>query len=483
MEIKVRKPFCLSFKGVPTPLKLLCDNVSGSLVLSESLNKLISLVRTKVDEALLNTMIRFYDPLLHCFTYRDFQLVPTLEEFSSILGLPILDQMPYTGEEETPKLEDVAAALHLPRSEIKKVWVNKGEYTGLPIDFLYNQADILINATSMDALEKVLACIIYGQVLFPRYDKIVDVIALKIFISNNPVPTLLGDLLHSIHHRSSKGKGCILGCAPLLHKWFISHLSRSTIRNEEDKPRSIYLSAENFDYGADPTGKKKLFIKAWTKVKKIGVRELGMKNHIPSDLYFKWVYDRVVEYGIPYPSDTPIVPRVTPPVVHVEVEPYVPAPNEDLAATIACLRQEKADLEKRLREVEEEKAIMAANAKERDKNGSMEWLLCLQQCTKRLTIWREYGIVENIEGDQSYYMSEVNQVNKTSFDKNLANIGPCQATEEIYSPNKNALYYLSLHPNGFQWNREIMGDPEETEHIEGLFGTRPTGWDEDVEYV
>src|SRR4051812_45300568 len=99
MGIKVRKPFCLSFKGVPTPLKMLCDNVSGSLVLSESLNKLISLVRTKVDEALLNTMIRFYDPLLHCFAYRDFQLVPTLEEFSSILGLHVLDQMPYTGEE------------------------------------------------------------------------------------------------------------------------------------------------------------------------------------------------------------------------------------------------------------------------------------------------------------------------------------------------------------------------------------------------
>src|SRR3954468_7288419 len=141
--------------------------------------------------------------------------------------------MPYTGEEEAPKLEDVAAALHLPRSEIKKGWVSKGDYTGVLIDFLYSQADILINVASMDALEKVLACLIYGQVLFPRYDKIVDVIALKIFIGNNPVPTLLGDLLHSIHHRSSKGKGCVLGCAPLLHKWFISHLPRSVIKNEE----------------------------------------------------------------------------------------------------------------------------------------------------------------------------------------------------------------------------------------------------------
>ncbi|XP_058765017.1 uncharacterized protein LOC131638476 [Vicia villosa] len=374
-------------------------------------------------------MIRFYDPLLHCFTYRDFQLVPTLEEFSSILGLPVLDQMPYTGEEEIPRLEDVSAALHLPRSDIKKAWVNKGEYTGLPIDFLYSQAEILINAASMDALEKVLAFLIYGQVLIPRYDKIVDVIAIKIFISNNPVPTLVGDLLHSIHHRSSKGKGCVLGCTPLLHKWFISHLPCSVIKNKEgwtwvqrvvrlsyddivwnqkefegthlfdscgdfpnvpllgtrggitynpilarhqfgfalkDKPRSIYLSAENFNYDSDTTGKKKLFIRAWSKVKKVGTRELGLRNYIPSDLYFRWIYDRVVEYGMPYPSDIPVVPRVTPPVIPVVLEPYVPAPNEDLAATIASLRREKDDLERRLRDVEAEKAVLVANAKERD---------------------------------------------------------------------------------------------------------------------
>ncbi|XP_058742194.1 uncharacterized protein LOC131614696 [Vicia villosa] len=390
MEIKVRKPFCLSFKGVPTPLKLLCDNVSGSLVLSESLNKLISLVRTKVDEALLNTMIRFYDPLLHCFTYRDFQLVPTLEEFSSILGLPVLDQMPYTGEEETPKLEDVAAALHLPRSEIKKVWVNKGDYTGVPIDFLYSQADILINAMSMDALEKVLACLIYGQVLLPRYDKIVDVIALKIFISNNPVPTLLGDLLHSIHHRSSKGKGCVLGCAPILHKWFISHLPRSMIKNEEGLTwvqRIIRLSYDDIIWSQkdfegthlfdscgdfpnvpllDTTGKKKLFIRAWSKVKKVCTKELGPRNYIPSDLYFRWIYDQVIEHDMPYPSDTPIVPRVTPPVIPVVLEPYVPAPKEDLAVTIASLRREKADLESRLQKIEAEKAVLVADAKERD---------------------------------------------------------------------------------------------------------------------
>lgn len=50
---------------------------------------------------------------------------------------------------------------------------------------------------------------------------------------------------------------------------------------------------------------------------------------------------------------------------------------------------------------------------------------------QRLFIWREDGIVENIEENQSYYMMEVNQVDKRNLDKNLANIGPCQVAEDV----------------------------------------------------
>lgn len=97
---------------------------------------------------------------------------------------------------------------------------------------------------------------------------------------------------------------------------------------------------------------------------------------------------------------------------------------------------------------------------------------------QRISIWREDGVVENVEGDQSYFMAEVNHVDKRNFDRNLAHIGPCYPVEEGYAPNKNALYFLTLHRNGFQWDREIMGDPEEGESSE----IRPTGWDEDLYY-
>ncbi|XP_058777834.1 uncharacterized protein LOC131652073 [Vicia villosa] len=48
--------------------------------------------------------------------------------------------------------------------------------------------------------------------------------AVHIFILQNPVPTRLGDVYHSIHHKSSQKGGLIRCCAPLLYRWFRSHL-------------------------------------------------------------------------------------------------------------------------------------------------------------------------------------------------------------------------------------------------------------------
>ena len=70
-------------------------------------------------------------------------------------------------------------------------------------------------------------------------------------------------------------------------------------------------------------------------------------------------------------------------------------------------------------------------------------------------------------------MVEINHVDRRNFDRNLANIGPCNPADGAYSPNGNALYFLTMHPtHGFQWDREVMGEEED---IEGVPGIRPTG--------
>lgn len=54
--------------------------------------------------------------------------------------------------------------------------------------------------------------------------------------------------------------------------------------------------------------------------------------------------------------------------------------------------------------------------------------------SSRITIWRNDGIVENVEADQGYYMVEVNQVDKRNFDKNLSNTAPCTPSGFAYMP-------------------------------------------------
>ena len=91
---------------------------------------------------------------------------------------------------------------------------------------------------------------------------------------------------------------------------------------------------------------------------------------------------------------------------------------------------------------------------------------------QRVTIWRPYGIVENIEVDQSYYMVEVNNVGRISFDKNLAHIGPYNSPDFDQAPTPNAFCSLYLHSDhGFQWDREDLSNI----NFGGIDDIRPTG--------
>ncbi|CAJ2657404.1 unnamed protein product [Trifolium pratense] len=55
---------------------------------------------------------------------------------------------------------------------------------------------------------------------------------------------------------------------------------------------------------------------------------------------------------------------------------------------------------------------------------------------QRLIIWREDGLVENVEVDQSAYVSETGTVTLQNFDKNLASIAPCGEQDAAFDPNE-----------------------------------------------
>lgn len=94
---------------------------------------------------------------------------------------------------------------------------------------------------------------------------------------------------------------------------------------------------------------------------------------------------------------------------------------------------------------------------------------------QQISIWRNDGIVENIEVDQSYYMEEANQVDSRHFNKHLAHIAPCNPAAFDFTPVDNTFCSLYLHlTHGFQLDKEVVG--EEDLGFGGTKGIQQAGW-------
>ncbi|KAI5389651.1 hypothetical protein KIW84_075082 [Lathyrus oleraceus] len=287
--------------------------------------KLLPILATQVDEGLMSVLVQFYDPLYRCFTFSDFQLFPTLEEYAYLVGIPILDQLPFNGLERVPSSQEIADLLHIDVFDIGALMTTKGGIQGLSSDFLIAQATLFGKAMSEDAFEAISVLLIYGLVLFPNIDSFVDVNAIRIFSTLNLVPTLLGDTYFSLHMRNEKGGGTIVCCLPLLYKWFISHLPQ-TLAFKENKGclrwsmRLMSLTNDDifwynrvydgvqiidsyglfFQEGKDPQNLKGRMVRAWRKIHRKGRKELDPKNCIALEPYTSWVRRRDSEYRMPY---------------------------------------------------------------------------------------------------------------------------------------------------------------------------------------
>ncbi|KAI5444524.1 hypothetical protein KIW84_012961 [Lathyrus oleraceus] len=153
----------------------------------------------------------------------------TLEEYPHLLGIPVSNKVSFSGLEEIPRSQVIADALHLKKYEIDANMMKKGGIRGLTSEFLICRDISFAQVGGMDVFEAIFVLLIYGLALFHNIDSFIDVNAIRIFLIENPVPTLLGDTYFSLHLRNSKGGGTVVCCIPLLYKWFISHLLQTLV--------------------------------------------------------------------------------------------------------------------------------------------------------------------------------------------------------------------------------------------------------------
>lgn len=127
----------------------------GSLLIGEqrdifkkAYGSLLGVLLIKIDPGLILTFAQFYDPTLHCFTFQDFLLAPTLGEFAHIICIIARDQVPYMGTDDFPEVVVIYQALYLKKDVIESNLCVKGNVRGFPSKSLFEKAILFASSGS-----------------------------------------------------------------------------------------------------------------------------------------------------------------------------------------------------------------------------------------------------------------------------------------------------------------------------------------------
>ncbi|XP_058775201.1 uncharacterized protein LOC131649457 [Vicia villosa] len=334
---------CSFFREDMTHLIQLSTLVTGHNLdaFRKTYGHILHMLTSHIDEWALYTLLQFYDSVLRCFTFRDYQLAPTLEEYADILKI-----------------------------KVQRNWKPNGGTHVFHVKFLIKKADALAVEKKWKEFNTLLAVMIYGLVLFPNIPNFVDLTAVCLFMDQNPVPTLLADTYYTIHSKYGK-KGSVGGWLPLLYEWFTSHLPKIgpfvTTKDSQKWPQRIMRLTANdivwcpigmgieevitscgtfenvpligtrgvinynpklalrqlgfalkdkpldkeifesvcFEKGTDPEGLKKVR-SAWNSIHTDDQTSLGEKNVVANQAYTNWVEDRVKDRLLPFPKVNPL---------------------------------------------------------------------------------------------------------------------------------------------------------------------------------
>ncbi|XP_050876466.1 uncharacterized protein LOC127080177 [Lathyrus oleraceus] len=377
-----------NYKFVEPPLAVLRGlgarlDLTHKDAFKEMYGNLLGILNTEVNITAVHTLVQFYDPPLRCFTFQDYQLTLTLEEYSYILGIKIKNQVPYIRTKELPEYRELVEALHMGKKEIELNLKPKGGIHGFTSKFLVDKVITFAEAGSWTAFNAYLALLIYGIVLFPNMEEFVDLAVIHIFLTQNPIPTLLDDTYYSIHVRTQKKKGTIVCCTPLLYRWFILHLPSEGpfVENKDNlkwSQRVMSLKAEGIPWYSrvydgiklilncgdfpnvpllgveDPELIKKI-VKAWGSICPQGRVEMGKKNCVAKEDYTSWVKSRVSEVLLSFPPEPSMNLQSS------ELENHPNSEMDELKKAIKTLEKENDDLKSKLAKISLEKETLKFN--------------------------------------------------------------------------------------------------------------------------
>ena len=145
----------------------------------ETYGDIASLISVPIEEPLLRAAMRFWDPSYRCFTFGKNDLVPTIEEYSVLIGLEL--QHPdkvYNRKSRARWRKALAQILKVPHQTIDTYMVQKGNRQGISWNVLQN---FIQEHLHDDHGPVAFTLAIYGLIIFPRGQGYIETTVIKVF--------------------------------------------------------------------------------------------------------------------------------------------------------------------------------------------------------------------------------------------------------------------------------------------------------------
>ncbi|RDX91777.1 hypothetical protein CR513_26186, partial [Mucuna pruriens] len=190
----------------------------------------------EVQPAALEVLAQYYDVFLRCFTFKDFQIAPTLEEYECILGLPLETSLQYFYRGQTPSWSSMAKLLKVTETRISREKRSRNGVKGIYKSYLEERLYKFRQDEDWPAFMDVYELLIYGIVLFPHGDDYIDLVAVDAYLARrdrgeNPIMALLANTYYTLNHCCKRRGGNLRCCIPLLYLWMTTHLFHSKIKS------------------------------------------------------------------------------------------------------------------------------------------------------------------------------------------------------------------------------------------------------------
>ncbi|KAL5138052.1 hypothetical protein HKD37_10G028313 [Glycine soja] len=147
-----------------------------------------------------------------------------------------LAQRPYLFSGFYPSLARISKIVQISAQELDHRKQVENGLVGIPRKCLEAKARILAGRGEWAPFIEILTLLIFGGVLFPNVDGLVDLAAIDAFLAyhdhkESSVVAMLADLYDTFDRRCEKSSSRIVCCTPTLYVWLVSHLFRQEVRH------------------------------------------------------------------------------------------------------------------------------------------------------------------------------------------------------------------------------------------------------------